>query len=238
MKSAIYFIEHIKTGCRYVGSAINSERRQKQHLSDLRNNAHFNPLLQRSWNKYGEGQFRFGVLEWIDDPVQLVPREQHWIDSTPLKFNLCPAAGSALGRSCRPETIERMSAAARGRQFSEETRARMSAVAKGRIISRETRDKIGAANKGRIKTREERDRLSAGKTNPPDSTRRKLSEAMKRRHAEGRAPVATARSEETRAKISAVKRERNQLKREARTRPKTQPYLPGMNGDVPEDGNR
>jgi hypothetical protein len=41
--------------------------------------------LQNAWNKYGEDNFYFSVLELVPDKDKLIEREQYWID----KLNAC-----------------------------------------------------------------------------------------------------------------------------------------------------
>ena len=41
-------------------------RRWKQHKNQLKNKKHVNLLLQRSWDKYGEFQFKFELIELVD----------------------------------------------------------------------------------------------------------------------------------------------------------------------------
>ncbi len=88
----IYAITHTATGRRYVGSAVNLERRWSQHRYDLGKGKHCNPRLQNAWSKYGSAAFEFTVLETVRRKSTLYAREQAWLDETPLKYNLCPVA--------------------------------------------------------------------------------------------------------------------------------------------------
>ena len=47
----------------YIGSSINIASRKAGHLYNLRNNKHTNPILQAKYNKYGESNFIFSLLE-------------------------------------------------------------------------------------------------------------------------------------------------------------------------------
>jgi len=49
----------------YVGSSINIKNRWYHHINKLRKNEHHNPHLQSAWNKYGESNFNFIVVEYI-----------------------------------------------------------------------------------------------------------------------------------------------------------------------------
>lgn len=77
----IYAIRHT-SGKQYIGSTARWSTRQREHRGRLRAGRHCNPHLQAAWNKHGEDQFEFVVLEVISSTEQLIPREQHWIDHT------------------------------------------------------------------------------------------------------------------------------------------------------------
>lgn len=59
----IYKIKNIVSGKHYYGSSKNIEERFKRHIRDLRNNTHHNIHLLRAWQKYGERNFIFEVVE-------------------------------------------------------------------------------------------------------------------------------------------------------------------------------
>lgn len=63
----------------YIGSAIGHYKRKGQHFYLLRNNNHFNKHLQSSWNKYGEKNFEFEVIEFIKDLKKLKSKEEYYI---------------------------------------------------------------------------------------------------------------------------------------------------------------
>jgi hypothetical protein len=78
-KPCIYKIQNIINNKLYIGSAIGHYRRKGQHYYLLRNNKHFNKYLQNSWNKYGEENFKFEILEFIKDTNNLVKKEKYYI---------------------------------------------------------------------------------------------------------------------------------------------------------------
>lgn len=96
----------------------------------------------------------FSVLEQGLDEIDLVPREQYWIDQydfTTELYNLCPIAGSSLGRLVSEETKAKMSQnrgrycgaenSFYGKTHTDETRERLSTLATGRKQSTETIEK-------------------------------------------------------------------------------------------------
>src|SRR5579859_5751742 len=96
--SGIYRITCTTNGMFYIGSAVNLYRRWVTHRSDLRNNKHRNPKMQRAFNKYGEEAFAFEVLELVLLPEMLIAREQHYFDTMKpfgkRGYNIAKVAGS------------------------------------------------------------------------------------------------------------------------------------------------
>jgi group I intron endonuclease len=79
-RSGIYAIVNQLGVFKYVGQTKNGFRgRWQDHIRDLRKGAHFNPHLQNCWNKYGEANFKFVILE-ICQIWELDEKEQYWID--------------------------------------------------------------------------------------------------------------------------------------------------------------
>lgn len=77
----VYKITNVINGMFYIGSSNNIEYRWKCHIRDLKNNRHVNSHLQNAWNKYGEKNFVFSILEECDECV-LRELEQKYIDDT------------------------------------------------------------------------------------------------------------------------------------------------------------
>lgn len=105
-QAGIYNITSKVNGRRYIGSAVRFNKRWIQHLHYLRANKHHSPQLQRHFNKYGEQDLVFSILEVIDRgelSLQdfrelLLSREQAYLDNwNECQFNCLPTAGSNLG---------------------------------------------------------------------------------------------------------------------------------------------
>ncbi len=79
--SGIYKIVCNFTGKLYIGSSVDIETRWRLHKSRLRNNIHHNIYLQRSWNKYGESNFKFEIIEIISREL-LAGAELKWFKIT------------------------------------------------------------------------------------------------------------------------------------------------------------
>lgn len=116
--SGIYKIENLINGKIYIGSSINMESRFKSHFGALRGNRHHNIYLQRSFNKHGEDNFDFEVIEQCDKGIML-EREQYYIDlfdcaNRLIGYNICensnrpqpPKKKTLIFDSCEFLTVE------------------------------------------------------------------------------------------------------------------------------------
>lgn len=127
-QSGIYRIVN-KINCKgYIGSAIDFKRRWTNHRWLLINNKHDNIYLQRAWNKYGEANFKFEIIEEVKDKTKLVEREQYWMDYCKAfgdGYNMTPKAGSQLGFHHSDKTCKQLSKAHKGKKFSIARKLRM-----------------------------------------------------------------------------------------------------------------
>lgn len=80
--SGIYKITNIKNNKIYIGSSKNINRRWNEHKRCLKNNDHHSGHLQNAWNKYGEENFKFEILEIVSNEDELKNIEQKWLDET------------------------------------------------------------------------------------------------------------------------------------------------------------
>ena len=154
--SGIYEIRNIQNDYRYVGSAVDLDRRREGHFYDLRRERYPNSHLQRSYNKYGEDAFEFNVLEYCakEDLTKGGKREQYWIDTYiefygwENMFNENPTAGSCFGLKWSLESRKKLSKACLGRKITLETRAKISRASIGKEKSLDHRANISKALKG------------------------------------------------------------------------------------------
>ena len=84
----IYMIINLINGKKYIGSSINIRHRLWGHRATLRHNKHYNNLLQRAWNKYGEENFDFSILEKCPEEKRF-ERKQYYVDSLHPEYNIC-----------------------------------------------------------------------------------------------------------------------------------------------------
>jgi len=65
MAGVIYCIKQVSTNKMYIGLTADYVRRKKEHLCELRHNKHYNQHLQNAWNKYGDLDFNFEILQEV-----------------------------------------------------------------------------------------------------------------------------------------------------------------------------
>lgn len=174
MVSGIYVIENKINGHKYVGSAVNIKNRWRIHKHLLLNNKHKNAYLQNAWNKYGQDNFLFDIIEYIIDVSELIKIEQYYIDWMEPEYNINPIAENSLGVKRSIETKRKMSIAAKSRpspnknkKMSDEQKKKISSAQKGRIspnknkkMSNEQKNKISIANSGKVRSEEQRKKIS------------------------------------------------------------------------------
>lgn len=85
--SGIYCIINIKNSKKYIGSSKNIRQRLWSHRAELRHNKHENAHLQSAWNKYGEHNFDYYILENCDKSL-LLEREQWYINIIKPEYNI------------------------------------------------------------------------------------------------------------------------------------------------------
>lgn len=85
-ESGIYRILNKINGKCYVGQSENIAKRWFHHRWELQRKKHINVYLQNAWDKYGEENFEFQVLELC--PIeQLDEREIYWISFYDSKYD-------------------------------------------------------------------------------------------------------------------------------------------------------
>ena len=84
----IYMIVNQLNNHKYIGSSINIRTRLWKHRSLLRHQYHSNAHLQNAWNKYGEENFYFTVLEKCTEEERF-SREQYYVDTLHPEYNIC-----------------------------------------------------------------------------------------------------------------------------------------------------
>lgn len=130
MKPAIYCIKNLSNNKVYIGSATRGRERWRGHRSLLRRNKHFSCHLQYAWNKYGEENFEFSIIESISyenltiEELQnlLILREKFWIKKK-------KATNPKYGYNSRLDCSTNL-----GIKWSEESKKRFSESKKGKVV--------------------------------------------------------------------------------------------------------
>ena len=226
MKTGIYMIRNKINDKKYIGQAVDIDKRWREHISELNGNKHSNQYLQNSWNKYGADNFEFTIIclceeEELDEfEIDMIAH----FDTYNNGYNLTLGGDGTRGYRYtedqlayrqsddyrkiireamnRPEVRAKMSEARKEYLKDPENRKKTSEA----MNRPEVRKKRSEAMKGKPKSEEHKAKISEAKKGKPRSeeTKAKISEAKKGK----------PRSEETKAKISeAMKGDKNPMKR-------------------------
>lgn len=84
-KSGIYCFTNLINGRQYVGASNNIKRRYSEHISPKRRNIPF--AIYKAFKKYGIENFKFEVLEIVEDLSILFEKEIAWIDILKPRYN-------------------------------------------------------------------------------------------------------------------------------------------------------
>lgn len=106
----IYSITNKVNGKMYVGQSSDIENRWKKHIRFLNDKSHHNKHLQAAWNKFGEENFEFKVIEECKEN-ELNERETYYIskyDTYNSGYNLDLGGEGIRGYKHTPEQILKM----------------------------------------------------------------------------------------------------------------------------------
>lgn len=140
-RMGIYGIRNLINNKIYVGkTGMNFGDRWDSHRSLLNNGKHDNPYLQRAWDKYGQDNFEFIVIEDCNVD-ELSDREKYYIKlykDMGLAYNIHDGGdeGYNLGKHLSDKTKRKIGEKNRingiGRKASDETKEKMSRSHKGK----------------------------------------------------------------------------------------------------------
>lgn len=174
MKSGIYVITNLINGKMYIGQSTNLKKRLISHRWILNQGNHYNTHLQRAWDKYGEKNFSFRVLERCPKE-QLNFYEKAYITlwhTTDRDFGYNLESGGSSNQTSSEETKMKISKAMKGRTLSEEHKRRIGEAQLGekhhmfgKHLSDEQKKKLSIAGQGREFSKESLEKLSKTKGN-------------------------------------------------------------------------
>lgn len=179
--SGIYKISNTANCKIYVGSSLNIKVRWGIHRSQLRNNCHPNAYLQRAWNKYGEENFSFEIIEECAEDILLL-KEQEWLDSlksfsTECGYNILQQAYSPSGYKHSEKSKEKISKGNKGKKRSEECKKKLSNFRLGKSYE----DLYGSDAERLRQIKKEQIKINMINRKTTNETRAKISKANKGR---------------------------------------------------------
>lgn len=186
MKYYIYKITCIPQNKVYVGQTKNKRKRIDEHKYDLRHNIHHSVYMQRAFNKYGESNFKFEIIEACNE-LNVDEKERYWIsyyNSTDKNFGFNSESGGNKYKTLSEETKRKIGAKNKIHYPKN----------KLKLNSKESVIKRSISNTGKKRSDEFRKRMSEiasnriGENNSfygkkhSEETKKKISEANKNNH--------------------------------------------------------
>ena len=134
--SGIYLIHNNVNGKQYVGSGMDLRIRLANYYFPSR--LADNRYISRSILKYGHGSFSVIILDVLGKAstttkVDIISKEQHYIDLYKPVYNLNPTAGSSLGFKHSKESRRLISEARKGVTLSDAAKKRLSILFSGEL---------------------------------------------------------------------------------------------------------
>ncbi len=111
-QGGIYKITNTATGDFYIGQSKDLRTRIYSHKNYLERGKHHNQRLQADWTEYGNSNFVFETIETVENPADLLGREDYHIRKTSPSYNITKAdrqftfVGASLSTADR-EALER-----------------------------------------------------------------------------------------------------------------------------------
>jgi len=148
MKSGIYTITNLVNNKIYVGYAKNMTRRKDWHYCSLRSDSHANIHLQSAYNKYGEENFVFEILEECE--IYLMPSLEHYW------CNMLNVHNREIGYNIKPTHPDN-----KPKNISEETRQKQRLSQLGKIRDRSAVEKTRIKLLGKSRPKEVMEKIVA-----------------------------------------------------------------------------
>ena len=156
-KAAVYRLVNNINNKTYIGSSVNCTNRfykyfNLKYLTERRTPIHLALL------KYGYKNFTLEILEYCEEGVNPITREQYYFSKLKPEYNILEQAGSSLGYKHTEATLDFFK---NERKVSDDTKKNLSIAATGRVLTEEDKQKISNARKGIILSTETRSKISS-----------------------------------------------------------------------------
>jgi len=147
----VYCIENLINGKKYIGKTKNYDNRKRIHVSTLRGNYHENKYLQYSWNKYGEENFKWYIIDECCEN-ELNEKEIYYIEyysttNRDFGYNITFGGDGGLGMPHTEEQNRKQSEKISGsnhylfgKKMPEETKIKISMAKKGKPWRKHTEE--------------------------------------------------------------------------------------------------
>ena len=147
VKSGIYKITNLVNGKVYIGSTNDYLARFREHRTELKRNVHFNTHLQSAYNKYGVQNFKFEVIEFIENLENLPLTEfKHLLEEREeFYIQLYESTDREKGYNVRIKCDTSL-----GMKWSEESKRKFSEKKKGKPTSKAAMDALMEYSKSRL----------------------------------------------------------------------------------------
>lgn len=122
-RNVIYYIKCVISNKYYIGQASYYDKRIGTHVSLLRKNKHKNKHLQSAWNKYGEQNFIFNIIEEGLTKEEMFEKETFYINkfnalNRKFGYNICKETRNRKGCKMPESAKKAIGDFWRGKKFS------------------------------------------------------------------------------------------------------------------------
>ena len=147
--TGVYVIKCQSNGLIYIGSSVNIRKRWSEHINTLNRNTHGNNYLQNAWNKYGQENFDFSVLD-ICESEKLQMKEQFYLNfyrsyNRGIGFNIAEKAFlPPMSKESRKRQAESLS---KNKEFIETCRSYMKELHNDSVRHQQLIDSVKSSQK-------------------------------------------------------------------------------------------
>lgn len=166
----VYCFTNIVNNKQYIGATNNLKRRYQEHISPKRQNKNF--AIYKAFKKYGIENFKFEILEIIENENIIFEREIFWIDKLKPKYNHNKGGLGNVGFSL-DESIKAILRKKGKQQWEDKTPEEKEYIIKnnltgpknGYVMTEEQKQRLRIVNLGKKWTESQRIKISNAQKN-------------------------------------------------------------------------